>query len=889
MIAIDIGVFSVLDLWGEMLWFESLDQSERFWRVLGAQGAAMALGISLGALGAWLLTRSTGRFNYWLPRASALAGAVIGAIWGLANWEELLLFVNRVDADIHEPILGLDAGFYLFTLPFLDQLLALALWIALIAVAAALGSALRLERSGHPALREEVDVGPLLLAGAMLGVTFGLYQVVAVFHLLFSELGVVQGPGWTDAHVRLPAQLLMALFAIVLVLLPLLPTMRRRLDAAFTLAPQLGAVMLPWIGIGLLWLLAVSIVPAAFQWLLVVPNEITMERQYIENNIRFTRYGFGLNEIEEREFPARGQLTREELSENRVLLDNVRLWDWRALDAVYSQFQEIRLYYEFQDVDVDRYRFDGRYREVMVSAREMAQENLPADSQTFVNRRFKYTHGYGLTMAAVNEFTEDGLPHLLVKDIPPVSTAPELAVDRPQIYYGERSVQPVVVNSSEPEFDYPKGDENVYIHYPGQGGVELSSLWRKFVFGWKFDGTRFFLSSYPTRDSRVMFDREVRRRVHKLAPFLVLDDDPYVVLENGRLYWIVDAYTVSQTFPYSTEFKPDTPVVFDPGRRSRATLYGVNYARNSVKAVVDAFEGGVELYVFEPDDPVIRAWRNAFPGLFRDRARMPEALRAHVRYPVDYLLTQGQVYASYHMTDPNVFYNQEDLWVRATEKHYSSVVPVDPYYVMWEQPGSDQVEFSLILPFTPKNRQVLIGWIAGLCDGENYGRFVAYRFPKDQRVLGPQQVETKIDQDRFLAGQLTLWDQRGSNVIRGNVLAIPIADTLMYVEPIYLEAETAAYPELRLVVVMQDDRMSYGETFEQALEGLFGKGPAEAASGERSAGTHNLARRAQQAFNEYLKLLAEQNFDEAAARLATLSDLLGQMAGREREEAAPQQ
>lgn len=884
-----LGFFGILGLWGEMLWFESLGYGERFWTILGAQVAALAVSAVLAggcvySLGFCLGT--SGRHLRW--GASAVAG-VLGAIWGLASWDEALLFLNRVSAGLTEPILNLDAGFYLFTLPFLDRLAGLVTLVALVVAGVAAVSAFALEPGERPQPKQDFSATPLFVASAVLGLAFAFHQVLAVFHLLNSDLGVVHGPGWTDVHVRLPVHILVAVLALLLTLIPLWPRVRQALVARWLPAPRLGAIALGWGAIVGVWFVGSSMAPAAMQWLVVEPNEVTLERPYIEHNIRFTRRGFGLHDVEERQFPVEEQLTRQTVRDNEHLLENVRLWDWRALDAVYKQFQEIRLYYEFADVDVDRYTIGERYREVMVSAREMAQGNLPADSRTFVNRRFIYTHGYGITLATVSEFTPDGLPNLLVRDIPPRAEAPSLQVEQPQIYYGELTDDPVVVNSQREEFDYPSGEENVYVRYAGEGGVELSDAWRKFLFGWKFDGTRFFLSSYPTADSRIMFHREVRERVGTVAPFLHLDQDPYIVLVNGRLYWIIDAYTTSEAFPYSARFSPSGPVAFDPRVTEGGALRGVNYVRNSVKAVVDAYSGAVQLYVFEPEDPLIGAWRRALPGLFSAAADMPEGLRAHVRYPADLLLTQGMVYAKYHMTNPDVFYNQEDLWVRATERHYDSVVEVDPYYVMWERPDADQGEFSLILPFTPKNRQVLIGWIAGLCDGDNYGRFIAYKFPKEKRVLGPQQVETKIDQDRYLAAQLSLWDQRGSSVIRGNVLAIPIGETLLYVEPIYLEAETAAYPELRLVVIMHGDEISYAETFDAALNGLFGaQQPTELAIDDGAAipgQPRELARRADQAFRNYLRLQAEEQFDQAAQKLSELSRLLGQLAGSDSESA----
>ena len=525
---------------------------------------------------------------------------------------------------------------------------------------------------------------------------------------------------------------------------------------------------------------------------------------------------------------------------------------------------------------------------MLVSAREMELDNLPEQSQTFVNRRFKYTHGYGITMTNVSEFTPQGLPDLLIRDIPPKSRYPAIAVERPELYYGELTRTPAVVNTREAEFDYPRGEENAYVRYSGSGGVVLENLWRKFLYGWMFDGLRLFLSEYPTAESRIMFHRQIEARVGLLAPFLEFDDDPYIVLADGRLYWIVDAYTVSGSYPYSEAFLPASGVEGVRGdgaeysQQELGRFRGKNYVRNAVKAVVDAFDGSVDFYVFDSQDPLIRTWQRIFPEMFKSAQEMPAALRAHVRYPIDFLLLQGLVYAKYHMTDPTVFYNQEDLWVRATEKYYNQVQPVEPYYIMWELPESDHPEFVLMLPFTPKNRQVSIGWIAGMCDGDNYGRFLAYKFPKEKRVLGPQQVETKIDQDRFLSGQLTLWDQRGSRVIRGNVLAIPVENTLLYVEPIYLQAETAAYPELRLVALMHNDNLSYAETFDKALQGLLGEAapetPPAAIDTGRPLPTAELVRRAGDAFDGYLKALGEKRYEQAARALQDLESTLNQLA-----------
>ena len=906
----------LLQFWAEMLWFQAIGFPQRFWTVVLARLGFAGLGALLGGVTVFLLTwripKSAGFARIW-PEC---AGAFFGGLYGFAAWADILKFMNRVSVGVADPILQKDAGFYLFVLPLLDTVHRGFFTLSCIAVMACLaGAFLQFGNAGNLVEirglmfgREDFSarLRPVFpaLASALVFYAFGQY--LNRFHLMYSTRGVVAGAGWTDVHVLLPAYLTVAILAVVCAVVIAVPACRRAVGriARFTgegIATVVAGIFVPLGVLALAWFLGVAVIPQLCQWLYVEPNEITVERPYIEHNIALTRAAFGIDDIKESEFPVSEEFTKQTVAESRDVLDEIRLWDWRALAQVYEQFQEIRLYYQFADVDIDRYRLGDSYRQVMVSAREMRQENLPEQSKTFVNLRFKYTHGFGLTMAPVSEFTQEGLPQLLIKDIPPKSTHEELEVTRPEVYYGELTNSHVVVNSSEREFDYPSGDQNKYTSYKGTGGVLLSNLWRKFVFGARFDGTRFFMSSYPTTESRVQFYRNVRERVKRVAPFLIFEDDPYIVLHKGRMYWIVDAYTASNRFPYSEPYYGWEKT----GQRNRVTgrrvseraaphFSGSNYVRNSVKAVVDAYNGDVKLYVFEPRDPLIQVWQNIFPGLFTPTDEMPEGLRRHVRYPASYLLMQGLVYAKYHMTDPAVFYNQEDLWVRATEKYYNNVQAVDPYYVMWRPPDSQAAEFVLFMPFTPKNKQVMIGWIAGMCDGESYGDLLAYKFPKEKRVLGTQQVETKIDQDSYLSGRLSLWDQRGSRVIRGNMLAIPIQDTLLYVEPIYLKAETAAYPELRLIAVMHDDKLSYAETFDEALQGLFGEekpisppvGPRTSpAAGEEARKTlTELAQEANTAFENYLRLQNERRFDQASREIERLQKLLEEMAGRDNEE-----
>ncbi|REJ84304.1 MAG: UPF0182 family protein [Bacteroidetes bacterium] len=904
------GVFSSIlpfaflgyaNFWTEKLWFDSVGYSMRFWKLM----STLAIySFSAGVLSYLFVKAATFRISKrsgWVHSIAVRFAAIIGILWGAFNWESIILFIHAEKTGVLDPVLKEDAGFYMFVLPFLDKLLILFTMLAALSLIASLfvfvreesgwrdGKLVIVRRSG---ILPEENYRSAFFSAAILLLVIAAGRYIDRFHLLYSQFGVVNGPGWTDVNIRLPAYTVVAVIMIILAIGIAVPVLRKKVSGIFNTDPakELHATLVSFGAIaGLSWLISLTLIPGLVQWIYVEPNEITLEKPFIENNIRFTRMAYGLDKAEEREYEVQEELDANLISQNPVTLRNIRLWDWRALEAVYRQFQEIRLYYEFTDVDIDRYWYNDEYRQVMVSAREMNVNNLPDKSQTFVNRRFKYTHGNGITMNSVSEFTPDGLPNLLIKDIPPVSNVPEFSIDRPGIYYGELNNEPVVVNSTEAEFDYPKGDQNVYVHYEGKGGVQLNSLWRKFIYGWRFDGTQFFLSSYIKHDSRILFDRNILVRSGKIGPFLAFDNDPYVVLSGKKLYWILDAYTTSSSYPYSEKFFAREVIQYKESDRTERIssrelghLSGINYIRNSVKVVVDAYEGSIDYYVFDETDPVLKVWGRIFPGLFKKASDMPSDLFSHVRYPSDFLLMQGIMYSKYHMTDPEVFYNQEDLWVRATEKYYGEIRPVEPYYILWEQPESKDADFVLMLPFTPKNKQVMIGWIAGMCDGKNYGRFLAYKFPKEKRILGTQQVETKIDQDPFLSSQLTLWDQRGSRVIRGNVLAIPVSKTILYVEPIYLQSETAAYPELRLIAVMHNDRLSYAETFDEALKGILSSGSGRAVRKEGESGIlKNIGgvnvKEAKEAFNDYLRYTGEGKFDQASSALTRLKRALEQL------------
>lgn len=894
-----ILLFWLMDFWGEKLWFDALGYSRRFWTSFWAHAGMAAVGALVSTLFSLALLFFIPKDKKLLRYAVIVLAFLIGGVWGASNWDTTLKWWYGVQTGLSDPILHTDTGFYLFSLPFYDNLQGLLLTLAVITLIASVIINYRIERVGNQFqfsqlshVEERKINNSIYLNGGILILLAAIGKYLARFHLLYSHLGVVSGPGWTDVNIILPTYngiiIITALLGIIL-FIPAGRKLLQRFVAIFRINIFNSALLTVGVAAGfmlIIWLLGLTLIPDAFQGIRVEPNEISYEKPYIANNIKFTRYGFKLNTIEEKEFPVVDSFSRNMVTENESIFNNIRLWDWRALEAVLKQFQEIRLYYQFNDVDIDRYHYNGEYRQVMVSAREMNIDNLPENSQTFVNRVFKYTHGNGIALSTVTDFTPEGLPNLLLKNIPPESKYSDLKVTQPRIYYGEITNHYVIANSTEQEFDYPQGEENVYTRYNGSGGVLLSNAWRKLIYAYKLGDINLLLSSYPTKDSKILFDRQIVQRVKKLAPFLELDKDPYIVNADGNLYWMIDAYTTSSYFPYSEPFSSWEDIQYKDGgqekilqTRHNPAFEGINYIRNAVKITVNAYNGDVKFYIFDEEDPLIKVWDKIFPGLLQQKSAMPKALLAHIRYPADFLLTQGVVYAKYHMTDPEVFYNQEDLWIRATETYYGEVQPVDPYYIMWQLPGSKSAEFSLILPFTPKNRQVSIGWIAGLCDPNNYGRFLAYNFPKEKRVLGPQQVETKIDQNSFLSGQLTLWDQRGSRVIRGNVLAIPVENTIIYVEPIYLQAETAAYPELRLVCVMHDDNLSYAQTFDEALQGLFGGAPTTAPSTETATTTPAKAtiQQANQAFNDYINATGQGRLEDAGRALQQLKNALQQL------------
>jgi hypothetical protein len=542
----------------------------------------------------------------------------------------------------------------------------------------------------------------------------------------------------------------------------------------------------------------------------VQPNELKLETPYLNSYIAFTRQAYNLDKIQETSYPALADLTPEVIARNQDTIQNIRLWDKRPLLQTYQQTQAIRLYYQFYNVDVDRYHLADGYHQVMLSTRELSAD-LPEKAQTWVNENLKFTHGFGLVMNFVSKSIGGGFPQFLIQNVPPESSY-GLNVTQPGIYYGEAMKGARIVDTGVKEFDYPKGNENVYTSYHGSGGIPLDSLGKRLLFAWTQADINILLTSYLKPESRIQIWRNVQERVAQVAPFLKLDDDPYAVLSGGKLYWIQDAYTTSDRFPYSN------PHSTDFGN-------GLNYIRNSVKVVVDMYNGSVAFYIMDPNDPVLAVYQRAFPGVFKDLNQLSPDLKRHLRYPQDLFAIQAAQYQSFHMTDPQVFYNREDLWVPPQEKYDGKLAPMEPYYILMKLPGSDQLEYLLMSPFTPQNRDNMIAWLAARSDFPDYGKMLFYELPKDKLTYGPNQIGAMIDQSTLISQQLTLWDQKGSGVIRGKLVVIPIENSFLYIVPLYLRAEGTNFPQLKRVIAATGDRVVMEPTLDEAMSALFGGSP----------------------------------------------------------------
>ena len=731
------------------------------------------------------------------------AAAVGGGIIGLAqstHWRTYLLWRHGGSFGVQDPLFGADVGFFVFTLPALQALTvgasaAVGLAAILAGVVFWLHGTLDLRRPDDLAAPPLVGTASLLLA---------LYLVIKAvdywlgrYELLLAPYGAVFGAGHTATTVKLPLQWLLA--AVSLVGAAVAATNHHGRDWRRPIA----AVVLTFAA-GLI----ASFLPDAFQRLRVRPDELRLERPYLEHNIAMTRRAYGLDRIVTRPFPAVQKLDATALARNQATFENVRLWDPQPLLDAYRQLQLIRLYYDFHDVDVDRYDLSGGRRQVMLAAREINAGLLPDNARTWVNQRLQFTHGFGAVMSPVTELEGEGLPTFFLQDIPPRSSV-GITLGEPRIYFGERTDDYVIVNAAAEEFDYPKGDQNVTNSYAGKDGIVLGSRLRRALFAWHFADLNLLLSGNLRPESRILIRRAIGERIATIAPFLRLDRDPYLVAADGRLYWIQDAYTTARTYPYAEPLRG----------------VGLNYIRNAVKVVVDAYDGTVAFYATEPDEPVLAAYARIFPSLFRPIDEMPEELRRHVRYPEDLFLVQAEMYRTYHMTNPDVFYNKEDLWSFPVDGNAEGRRgATDPYYVIMKLPGESGEEFILMQPMTPANRSNMVAWVAARSDAPHYGELVVYELPKERLVYGPQQIEARIDQDTTISQQLSLWNQMGSKVIRGNLLVIPVEDAVVYVEPLYLRSTQAQIPELKRVIVAYDDRLAMARNLDDALAAVFRPG-----------------------------------------------------------------
>jgi uncharacterized protein len=897
------GGQSWLSYYVDALWFGSLSYAAVFWKMLGLQWAVFAIAGGTTFLllyGIFLILQRSeftldpsgqtiliGQRAVKLPvesilRLVALGGSLFIAATTagvmMADWQIFALdWYAPHAAGSLDPIFGKPLNFYLFTLPAWQLV---AGWLLMLAILSCVISGFFLLANAGARALEGYRNRYALVSWRGFSISFALLLLVIAwrvylgrFDLIFEDHKVFSGVTYTDAHIFLPG-----LFVICVALV---------LGAAIATA---NAV---WLKRGR-WLIA-AVLPAILCYVLlqvagwyvgsfvVAPNQLVREKPYIVHNIEATRRAYDLDEVSRQEFPADISPEAADPANNQDTLQNIRLWDWRALQDTLRQIQEIRTYYDFPDIDIDRYQVEGRLREVMLAARELNMDKLPESSRNWINDKLIYTHGYGITMNPVNGFTEEGLPTLLLSNMPVRSTVPGLAVTRPEIYFGELTDTDVYVKTRQKEFNYPQGQTNDFTEYQGSGGIVLGGWLRRALIALdRGDISKLPFSDDISSESRLLMRRNVIRRVSALAPFLTFDPDPYIVVGvDGRLSWIVDAFTTSDSYPYSTPYHLGENVI--------------KYMRNSVKVVVDAYDGTTTFYVFDSKDPILAAYRRIFPTLFKPAAAMPAGLRKHVRYPQLLLQVQAEVYSLYHMTDPEVFYNREDLWNVANEVVMGAsgqqvTQPMQPHFVLMKLPGETSVEFVEILPFTPANRNNLIGWIAARSDGEHYGTAVVYDFPKTRLINGPLQIEARIDQNAQLSGQLTLWNQQGSHVRRGTLLVIPIGRTLLYAEPIYLQAERSPMPELRLVVLALQDRLAYAPTFESALAALFGNGsstleasssnPPQASTAPTSAAAspapnfNQLVSQAAQDLSDYQHLTAEGKLGEAGQKLEHLKSTL---------------
>ncbi len=876
--------------YGDWLWFRNMGFGAVFTTILWAKILAFVVFFLISGFFAWVniaVARKRGThtraLKVFAPEQQmtlakiafsnqyakySWAGIILffSLIMGLraaSAWEIFLKFLHASKFGITDPIFSRDAGFYVFHLPFYDFIQGWYLFcvvVVLIAVAASYFMDLSITVQENRFSINKKARSHLTILGGLLFLGIALSFRLKLYGLMYSNSGVAFGASYADVHAQIPAYWTVLILALIVAFIAFLTPFLNK-----------WKFLLYSIGVYFVVLLGFSwAYPALMEQYVVKPTELTKETPYIRHSIKFTRFAFGLNKIKEKPFPVGQPLTYNAIKENQATIHNIRLWDTRPLIETYRQLQEMRLYYNFKNVDIDRYHFKNKYTEVALAARELAPSKLPARARTWLNLHLKYTHGYGLVMSPVNKITKDGMPDLIVKDIPPSSNV--LSITRPGIYYGEQTSQYVLVNTKTKEFDYPKGNQNLYTSYKGTGGVQLSSLFRRLVYTWNFSDIKILLTHYVTDKSRIMFHRNITDRDHTIAPFLSYDSDPYLVVgKDGNLYWIHDAYTTSTMFPYSQPFS-----------RSQRNM-AINYIRNSVKVVINAYNGNVSYYVIDSSDPLIRTYEKMFPTLFKPISKMPAFLRSHIRYPKDLFLIQAEMYKTFHMTSPQVFYNQEDLWSLPTEIYNNSEQPILPYYIIMKLPDTKSEEFMLMLPFTPSKKNNMAAWLCARCDGSNYGQLLEYRLSKEKLIYGPLQIDARINQKPDISSKLTLWGQMGSSVIRGNLLVIPIDHSFLYVEPVYLQSEQSKMPELKRVIVALGDHLQMRDNLDNALRAVFSieaLPPAQiqkALTGLPIAHLSGMAQQALDHYNKALGYLKKADWTKYGQELHKIKDILQRM------------
>jgi uncharacterized membrane protein (UPF0182 family) len=938
---IGFGLVAVLLLWSgvsvypDWLWFENLGFSPVFWTMLLSKFGfgflvwlLLILIISLNLYAAKRLNSGdrprlaikatdayasqlglSGRALNTLLMAFILILSFVIASKGSYQWDLLLRYLKQQPFGSTDPIFHKDIGFYLFTLPFYVYVRNGLLILIVLAGLVTLGwylknGALQIEggfgqTEGGVTSLPEISIAPnakrhLIFLAGIIVLLLGWGYHLKIYGLLYSTQGPAFGASYTDVHVKVLAYWVLLAVSLGFSVVLFLNAFRFRRKFI-------------WLSAGI-WVGAVfvfaTLLPILVQKLVVKPNELAKESKYIAYNIDFTRKAYDLNRTKEVNFPVKDTLSAEGLKRDEVTIQNIRIWDERPLLQTYRQIQTIRLYYDFHNVDVDRYLINNQYRQVMSAARELVVNQLPPQANTWVNRHLIYTHGYGLAASPVNEVTSEGLPRLFIKDVPP-SFEPDLKVERPEIYYGEKTEEYVLVKTRAKEFDYPKGDKNVYTTYQGRGGVPVKSFFRRLLFAVEFLDPQILFTTYLGPESRIMYNRRIGNRVGLIAPFLDYDGDPYLVVSGGKIYWVQDAYTTSDMYPYSRR---------SYGRFRNKVL---NYIRNSVKVTIDAYNGDVTFYIIDENDPIVKTYSRIFPDLFKPFNEMPADLKRHIRYPKDLFKIQVATYTKYHMEDVQVFYNQEDLWQIPDELYGDSRQEMEPYYIIIKLPEEEKGEFLLMLPFTPSKKDNMIGWLAARSDLPHYGSLLVYKLPKEKLVYGPMQIEARVDQQTEISRELSLWGQRGSRVIRGNLLVIPVSDTFIYVEPVYLEAKqeesetsptgptqpgglgrsgrrgragsaqkakAASLPELKRVIVAFGNRLIMEENLDKALSSVLGEQISRkqlaSPSVRQTQDISNLGVLALEHYNKAKDHLRLGNWAEYGRELENLEKILKEISGR---------